>query len=728
MPRPLPVSFHCLGFLLLTSILLNAQDKRPTLGIALEGGGAKGLAHIGVLQWFEEHHIPVDRIAGTSMGGLVGGLYATGLRPSEIRQIINGIPWNEVLVGQVPYPALAFRRKEDLRAYPNRLELGLRGGVSVPGGLNSGQAVLGVIDKYMLPYSQPRSFDDLPIPFRCVATDLVSGKEVIFSSGSISTALRSTMSLPGVFSPVKGKDKIYIDGGLLNNLPTDVVKKMGADFVIGVHLSVGPPDPKKLRTIFEIAGGATGVMIDANVLRGMELSDLLLTIDVAGYSTLDFSRADQIVDKGYQAAQAKASSLERYKLNDDDWNRYIARRESRRVPKIPEVQFVDVRGVDKDIATQVSGALAGYKGTVVDTVKLESDLNTLAGIGRFESLSYSLMERDGQTGLQVTVEQKDYSPPWLKPGFEVNGSDPDNVGFTLASRITFLDLGGYRSELRTDFAFGSTYGIQAEYYRPLRPLSRWFVAPRVGAQRTPLNLYYKSNAVAEYRLNTVYAGADAGYNFDRFSELRFGYQAGYAKAALRIGAPSVPTASGRTGSTRLQYLMDRLDNPIVPRRGVAVVSNFHWFDSNPGGSNSFPSAETNIAAFRRISKPGSVYGVIGGGSTFGHDNIGIPAFSLGGPNRLAAYGLNEFLVNQYWYGRLGYNHQIGELPPFLGRGVYLDARYELAKPYGSPNASGVASDVAVGAIVDTIFGPVTIGGSIGDEGHRKWFFGLGRIF
>ncbi len=169
-------------------------------------------------------------------------------------EIINGIPWNEVLVGQVPYPALAFRRKEDLRAYPNRLELGLRGGVSLPGGLNSGQAVLGVIDKYMLPYSQPKSFDDLPIPFRCVATDLVSGKEVVFSSGSISTALRSTMSLPGVFSPVKGKDKIYIDGGLLNNLPTDVVRKMGADFVIGVHLSVGPPDPKKLRTIFEIAG------------------------------------------------------------------------------------------------------------------------------------------------------------------------------------------------------------------------------------------------------------------------------------------------------------------------------------------------------------------------------------------------------------------------------------------------------------------------------------------
>ena len=502
MRRLFPVETHYIGFLLLTSLLLHAQETRPKIGVALEGGGAKGLAHIGVLQWFEEHHIPVDGIAGTSMGGLVGGLYATGLRPSEIREIVSGIRWNEVLVGQTPYPALAFRRKEDLRAYPNRLELGLRGGLSMPGGLNSGQAVLGVINRYMLPYSQSRNFDDLPIPFRCVATDLVSRKQEVFSSGSVTNALRATMSLPGVFSPVKGKDKIYIDGGLLNNLPTDVVKKMGADFVIGVHLSVGPADPNKLRTLFEVAGGATGVMIDANVLRGMELADLLLTIDVAGFTTLDFSRADKIIDKGYEAAQAKASMLERFRLNDEDWNRYIARRESRRMPKPPAIQFVEVKGIEKEIAFQVGQTLAGYKGKVVDTGKLESDLDTLVGIGRFESLDYNLTERNGQTGLQITATEKDYSPPWLNPGFVIDGSDPDNVGFTLGGRVTFLDLGGYRSELRTDFAFGSSYGIRTEYYRPLRPLSRWFIAPRVGALRSPLNLYYKNDLVSEYRLNT----------------------------------------------------------------------------------------------------------------------------------------------------------------------------------------------------------------------------------
>src|SRR4051812_6020421 len=163
-------------------ILCGQQDKprrslsRPSIGVALQGGGAKGLAHIGVLQWFEDHHIPIDYIAGTSMGGLVGGLYATGHSPAEIQRIVTGIDWNAVLSGTTPYPDLAFRRKEDLRAFPNGLELGLRNGVALPGGLNSGQAVRLVIDRNVLPYSGGRSFDSLPIPFRCTATDLVSGK------------------------------------------------------------------------------------------------------------------------------------------------------------------------------------------------------------------------------------------------------------------------------------------------------------------------------------------------------------------------------------------------------------------------------------------------------------------------------------------------------------------------------------------------------------------------
>src|SRR6266446_5373431 len=227
--------------LLLSPAATRAQQDatprvRPKIGVALEGGGAMGLAHIGVLKWFEEHHIPVDYVAGTSMGGLVGGFYATGMSPDDLQTLIEGMDWRKILGDRTPYEDLAFRRKEDQRAYPNSLIFGLRGGLRLPAGLNAGHQIGLIIDRMALPYHGLPPFDELPVPFRCVATDLVSGKPYVFKDGSLAVALRATMSIPGAFSPVHDGQTVFVDGGLTNNLPTDVVREMGAEIVIAVHL------------------------------------------------------------------------------------------------------------------------------------------------------------------------------------------------------------------------------------------------------------------------------------------------------------------------------------------------------------------------------------------------------------------------------------------------------------------------------------------------------------
>ena len=707
----------------------STASQRPKIGVALQGGGAKGLAHIGVLKWFEKHHIPIDYIAGTSMGGLIGGLYATGHSPTEIQGLVEGIDWNEVLSGVIPYQDLAFRRKEDLRAYPNGLEIGLRHKVlEPPGGLNSGQSVRIIIDRSVLAYSDVKSFDSFPIPFRCVATDLVSGKPVVFKDGSLANALRATMSIPGAFSPVREDGKVYADGGLLNNLPTDIVKEMGADIVIGVHLTTGPISPTNVRSMFQVAGTSTDVMIDANELRGMERADLLITVNLAGYSTLGFSQTEEIIPKGYDAAEEKSKVLTRFSLGDEEWNRYIAGRQSRRLDGVPTPQFVEVTGTKPELEKDIQDNLSSFIGKPIDTALLEKQITRAMGLGRFNSLSYSSTVRNGQQGLLITAEEKDYAPPWLKPGFEIDGSDPNNVQFTFAGRLTFLDVGGFRSEIRTDFSIGATYLFDTEYYHPLTPATRWFIAPRFDASRSPLNLYVKNIFLAEYKLNQVDGGFDIGYGFDRFSELRMGYQAGYLSATRWTGSPLLPTVSGRTGKTRIQYAVNRLDSPVVPRRGIALLGDGGWLDANPGAKNGFPSAELQFEAFQPITRPGSVYVVGAGGSTFGYDHTGIPQFSLGGPARLAAYGVNEYLVNQYIYGRLGYLHRIGEIPVFLGRGVYLDGHVEFAKPYGLRNVTDVQGDVVAGLIVETVLGPLQVGGAVGESGHQKWFFQVGRVF
>lgn len=304
--------------------------KRPTLGLVLQGGGALGLAHVGVITWLEEHHIPVDYVAGTSMGGLVGGVYATGRNAAEVREVVNGIDWDQVMAGQTPFQDLSFRRKEDARDYPTSLEFGVRKGVQFPAGFNSGQQVSLILDQVSLPYSEIKNFNDLPIPFACVATNLVTGKPQVFRDGSLSLALRSTMSLPGIFTPVRTKDAIYADGGLLQNIPIDVAKEMGADVTLGIHLEEADLTPDANMSSFAVLGRSISVMISANELRSMEKADMLISVPVQKYGALDFDKADEIIKAGYDAAAAKSRMLLTFAVDDAAWNQYVASRTARR--------------------------------------------------------------------------------------------------------------------------------------------------------------------------------------------------------------------------------------------------------------------------------------------------------------------------------------------------------------------------------------------------------------
>src|SRR6266699_6339546 len=280
------------------------QRHRPTIGVALEGGGEMGLAHIGVLKWFEEHHIPVDYVAGTSMGGLVGGFYATGMSPDELKTLIDGMDWRKILSDRTPYEDLAFRRKEDQRAYPNSLIFGLRHGLSLPAGLNAGHQIGLLIDRVTLPYDEVPSFDALPVPFRCVATDLVSQKPYVFKDGSLAVALRATISIPGAFSPVNDGKAVFVDGGLVDNLPTDVVRQMGAEIVIAIHLEPAPVSAKDIQSVFSVLNHSVRVLLEENEVRSLAQADAVVSVPLAEFTTVDYAKSGQIMKRGYDATNA----------------------------------------------------------------------------------------------------------------------------------------------------------------------------------------------------------------------------------------------------------------------------------------------------------------------------------------------------------------------------------------------------------------------------------------
>jgi len=259
---------------------------------------------------------------------------------------------------------------------------------------------------------------------------------------------------------------------------------------------------------------------------------------------------------------------------------------------------------------------------------------------------------------------------------------------------------------------------------PASGSSRRVSGPTAG----PFDLYDRSRQLAEYRIRQYGGGFDLGYAINRFSEVRIGYDLGYLQTALRVGDPVLPTPSGRAGGTSIRYDLDRLDSPVVPRRGEAAQFLAQWSDANPGSTRAFPRSELHAGIIRPISKPASVYLQVFGGSTFGHNDTGLPQFFLGGPGRLGAYGTNELRANQYWLIRLGYLHELFRLPTLLGNRVYVTSAYEMGKAYGSPGASRLPNDGAVGFVAETFAGPLFVGGSIGDTGHRKLYFTLGRFF
>ncbi len=708
-----------------------APQSRPKIGVALEGGGALGLAHIGVLRWFEEHHIPVDYVAGTSMGGLVGGFYATGMNPEEMKTLIEGLDWRKILSDRTPYEDLSYRRKEDQRAYPNSLVFGLRHGLTAPAGLIPGHQIGLLIDRVTLPYYELPTFDALPVPFRCVATDLVSGKPYVFKDGSLAVALRATMSIPGAFSPVHDGQTVFVDGGLLNNLPTDVVREMGAEIVIAVHLEPAPTEAKDIQSLFSVLQHSVRVVLEENELRSLAHADAVVSVPLGEYSTRDYAKSERIMEKGYEAAKEKARLLEALALDDNAWREYLQARETRKRADVPAPQFVKVQGTDEHGAIDVARYLKSFPGKPLDTQKLDHVLTRLTGVGRYDTAGYRLTEEGGQPGLLVQVVEKNDAPPMVQTAFEVDGSQSGNLDFTAGTRFTFMDVAGFRSEWRSDLLLGNTYGIRTELYRPFAAESPWFFAPHADASDTTFQIYAKNDPLADYRIYRINIGGDVGYSFGRFSELRVGYEIGSLNTKLRLGTPQIPAVEGRVGQTRLHYLLDHTDDPVIPRRGVSAESNFRWFDQSPAAiGGGFPSMDLKLRYFQPVARFASIFVEGEGGTTFGFGatRTGIPQFFLGAPGRLSAYGQNEFHGNQYYLFRAGYLHDLLTLPPFVGKKVYAVGAYEIGKMYGITNGSNLPDDVAAGFLAETVVGPFFIGGSVGDSGHRKWFFQLGRVF
>ena len=704
-------------------------QRRPRIGLALSGGGARGFAHIGVLRWFEEHRIPVDYLAGTSMGGLVGGLYATGRGPSEMKQLVGGLDWDVLLRGYQAFRELSYRRKEDSLYIPGPVTIGLKNGhLRLPSGINSGHEIGLLFDRLTLPYDDVGSFDNLPIPFRCVATDLIAAEPVVLKEGSLSEALRATMSIPGLFSPVEVQGRLLADGGILNNVPTDVVKEMGADIVIAVDIGTPLGDRAAAEGFFGVLNQTSGVATIENVRRNLRLADLLISPDLEKYTLLDFSAYEAISELGYKGAEQKALLLKNLAVGEEEWRDHLARRAARVRTAVPVPAFVKVEGVDADEARALAKRLEGLEGQPLDPARIQKELTLIRGEGRFDSLDYAWAREGGRDGLVVRAREKSYGPPFLDLGLQVDNSSTDDTNFNVLGRLTFFGVGRPGSEWRTDFSLGSRLQLGTEYFFPLSREGKLFLAPNASIDELKRNFFQGGDKVAEYSQRTARAGVDLAYIFNPRSELRAGYSIGHLKGKRTVGDPLLPDVSGTQSVAAVRYNYYGQNSPQFPTRGVIVRSRFNWFFKSPGAEEDFPQGEVQTSVSHILAEKHVLFARFAGGTGFGRAAGPFNKFALGGLFRLGGYGRDEFLGDHYLLGEAGYLRRLYRLPPFLGGSVFAGGWYDGGSAFNQIDEAKYRMSGTGGMIIETRLGPVFVGGSWAEGGRGKFYFSLGRLF
>ena len=709
---------------------------RPAVGVAFGGGGARGIAHVGVIQWLEEHRIPIDVAAGTSMGGLVGGAFATGMEAKELQDFISDLDWDQ-LFGDSSFAHKNIRRKTDARAYPSRLEFGLRGGIVPPTALNNGEFVELLLGRIAAPYFGIKDFDELPTPFRTVAVDLLSAEQVVMRRGSLADAMRATMSLPLIFPPMQVDGHILIDGGTMNNVPADIVKAMGADRVVAVNVGDLADRENVSFTMFGVAGNTLDAMMRASTRRALSSADVVINVPVQQFGSLDWRRADELIVEGYRAAEAMRDQLLPLAVSDAEFDAWRRSRQARRRTELPVPTFIQADGFATNDTTRLNTLLARHVGVPIDIDAVERDIAFAAGLDRYETVTWRMIHDPAAGyGLRVLGRLKPYAPPFLMLGVNLENTTSSDFRITGTARYLAFDVVGSGSELRIDGTIGSDPSVGAELYRPIgsTPL---FVAPYAGAYTQTFNVIVDDAVIARYGQTNARVGLNLGVNLGAQSDVRAGAYVGRSSASIEVGDPGFPELRGSESAAVIVWRLDKQDRPVVPTGGLrSEVRLSHVFDSPDVavGEENFNldltltqlSADAN--QFWGLGPKGRLFLYGGLGTSFHSLPLPTNQFSLGTTFRLGAYDTGEIRGPNYYIATGGYLRQIGRLPDFMGGPIYVGAWLENGDAFNEWSEASWRTNGGAGLVMDTLVGPVVVAGSWGFDGRWRTYLGIGRIF
>ncbi|MFS1505377.1 patatin-like phospholipase family protein [Vibrio lentus] len=567
---------------------LKQAHKRPTVAVVLAGGGAKGAAHIGVLKALEEMQIPVDYITGTSMGAYVGGLYATGMSADEIESFIYTVDWNRGYRDRVNRSDRRVRDKEYEDRYQLNTDLGLGWGeIKARKGVVQGQNMLRILRETTGNLSPLDSFDNLAIPYRSVATDIIDLEEVVIDHGHLVDAMMASMSVPGALPPYEVEGRMLVDGGVTNNMPVDVARAMGADIVIAVDISTNYKSKEDFTNFLAAADQLSNYLVQRSTQEQAATltdDDFFLRPDVGQMETTDFDKMPTAYHAGYEATRQYRDQLSKLALSNADYQHYIDDKQKAR----KQLKHGDKTVVDKVVInnnTHYSDKLIANRlnldsGKVLKTSEIESQVKDLYALDRFELVTYEFDNVDGEDQLQVDVNEKSWGPNYLNFRFYLEDDFATESQYSIGMSANFTDINSHGAELRTNVEMGTDKLIEAELYSPFFSSQKLFTSASLVYSNQKRNLPANIDDIEEPTLDVTKDYLPMTYQ-EYIGELALGYQptlwqefkvgARYTDGDIEVA--SLPSL-GSGGYTRIggfmSYRLDTLDNFSLPTKGYFV--------------------------------------------------------------------------------------------------------------------------------------------------------------
>lgn len=713
----------------LTPVLAEGDEVRPKIGLVLSGGGARGGAHVGILKALEELDVPIDYIAGTSMGAIIGGLYAAGYNADEIDRILIEMDWSKGLTDRPARRDRTMRKKELEAQFLIPYRMGFNGGkIQLPLGAVEGQHLDQIFHRLLLPVVDIHDFDQLPIPFRAVATDLVTGDEVVLSGGSLPDTLRASMSVPGVFAPVRMDGRLLVDGGMANNLPVSVVREMGADIVIAVDISSPLLNEEQLTSVLSVTEQLSNFLVRRTTVAQIESlgpQDLLIVPKLGDFSSADFDGAERVVPLGYEAAMEQSEYLAALTLASHPKPAGLLENP----PQEYIVQFVDVENSSVLNDEIIRSRLAVELGQPLDLAALEDSVDKIYSLDVFKSVTYDLVHNEaGEKGILIHATPREWGPNYLQLGLELASDFSGNSDFKFGAAYTRNALNSLGGELRVITSIGREDELSFDFYQPIDTKAKWFVEPQIYARRSQYNYWEDEKNIAEFEISGWGVGLGLGRNLSTTDRIRLDYEFARAEADVTKGDLGFPFDDNvDIGELVLGYNHDSLDSLWFPRSGMFHRLSYLYAADELGAAFDYQQLFANGSFALSRGKNTFVFNYEGG---YSFDD----AAPLERWFRMGGFGRLSGLVPEQLSGRHG----------ALGTLVYFRnlADLKLAKAYAGAtleagNVWNYKSDVDIDDLrysasifvgAETPIGPLYFAFGHSDNGDSTAYFYLGNPF